>query len=79
MPALTAHEGAGLAGTVWDARAEVDFGLFIRRYIGENPPPEDSLFIGDFETWAARLIRHGEARLSTTGARRLRPAAGGDL
>ncbi len=55
----------------WDAKAEHDIGVFIGRYVRENPPPPGMLFADDFKRWGEKLVRHGEARLRAAGARRL--------
>ncbi len=56
------------AGTQWDARAEYDLGLIIRRYLRDNPPPSDALFADALDLLSERLIGHGRARLDQIGA-----------
>lgn len=60
--------------TVWDARAEVDVGLMIGRYLAERPPPAGSAIAADLEEWGERLSRDGEARLAALQRPRLCPA-----
>jgi len=58
----------------WDARAELDVGLMIKRYLAENPPPKQSRVADDLERWAEGLEDDGRARLQAAGRRRLRSA-----
>lgn len=74
-PILVGHKGgAEIDPVVWDARAEVDISVLIRRYLAEQDPPAESLLAADLEDLAARLERDGRARLSAAGAAQLRVA-----
>lgn len=57
---------------LWDARAELDVGLFIERYLCEHPPPSGAVFAPEFECWSSRLQSRGRERLAELGASRLR-------
>ena len=72
MSLLTATSPA-----VWDRRAELDVGLFIARYMAENPPPADALFVEVFEEWSRKLVGAGRAGLAELGAAPLRATEGG--
>lgn len=72
-PILTPHDGgAARSVATWEARAEVDFAVFIRRYLAERPCPGPSSYLEEFRRWADRLERHGLDRLQASGAQRLR-------
>ncbi len=69
MTLVTGREAA-----VWDARAEVEVGVLILRYLQERPAPPDAGFRRDFEEWGQRLARSGRERLADLGERHLSPA-----
>ena len=56
----------------WEARAQVDVGVMIDRYLAEHPPPAASRGHDLLALWARRLRRAGRARLRAQGASRLR-------
>jgi hypothetical protein len=60
------------SGEEWDARAEYDLGVFMRRYLHDHPPSVPSALSRDFEVWSENLSHDGQARLAALGARRLR-------
>lgn len=55
----------------WDARAELDIGRMIGRYLAQRPAPVDSAVAADLSTWATRLEEDGTDRLAVLGARPL--------
>jgi hypothetical protein len=59
---------------VWDARAEHDVGLLLRRYLRENPAPSGSLVAPELAATSEDLEKSGASQLSQLGARRLRSA-----
>jgi len=61
-------------GVAWDARAELDLALFIKRYLHENRPPAGSRLVADLADYAELLRSDGERRLDALHARRLRAA-----
>ncbi len=63
--------------TLWDARAERDVGLFIERYLTENPPPDGALYADDLAEWARNLKDAGTRCLDACGASPLRSIGGG--
>lgn len=62
------------AAQVWDGRAEVALGVWIKRYLAEDPPPTDSEIADDLSKWAENLERHGHERLAASGGRHLMAA-----
>ncbi len=58
----------------WEARAEQDIGIVIRRYLSEQPCPGPSGVADAFSTWSDGLVCDGQARLEELGIRRLRSA-----
>lgn len=56
----------------WDAQAEYDMGVFMRRYLAENPPPDEAACAEDFRRWSEDLRCDGQARLQELGVGRLR-------
>lgn len=77
-PLLVFHAGANAdAVKTWEAHAEADVGVLIRRYLADHPCPGASRIRGDLEDWADRLEAVGQARLAELGLRRLRPARTG--
>lgn len=72
-PIMLAIDGGGdTAGEVWDARAEVDVALMIRRYLAENPAPAETRVAWDFQAWASALEHDGRVRLAELEAAALR-------
>lgn len=61
----------------WDARATLDIGMLIERYLSERPPPCETLTSAAWTTWSAQLKERGEDRLATLGSRRLAPVGAG--
>jgi hypothetical protein len=57
----------GQTAQVWDARAELDIGLMLRRYVAERPAPEDSRLVDDIEEWASNLAQNGRHHLGELG------------
>jgi hypothetical protein len=58
---------------VWDARAELDVGLMMLRYLADHPAPAGTKLAADLETWGSSLARDGDERLRAAGQRRVRP------
>jgi hypothetical protein len=78
MPTLTKVPTSQVSAdaTTWDARAEVDIGLIILRYISESPPPEGSVVVDSLTDWGERLLADGRRRLEDLGASPLRSIGG---
>jgi hypothetical protein len=55
----------------WDAQAEYDVGVLIRRYLQEHPPPTGARFDRDFARWGERLVKRGGEDLHALGVRHL--------
>jgi hypothetical protein len=60
----------------WDALAEVYVASSIKRYLGDNPPPDGSRLAHDLCEWAQSLERDGCARRPRKPLRRLPRALG---
>jgi hypothetical protein len=56
----------------WDAQAEYDIGVLIRRYLQEHPRPDGAVCAEDFRRWSEALRSDGQARLQALGDHRLR-------
>jgi hypothetical protein len=70
---MVRHEGGDDdAAERWDARAEVDVAVLIRRYLSDHPPPASSELAADLRLWSQNLTHDGLARLEACGGRRLR-------
>jgi hypothetical protein len=74
--ALGGRERSSSHALGWDAQAEYDIGVMIRRYLAEHPPPAGSRSAGFLENCAEDLIVSGDARLGALGARPLAPVGG---
>lgn len=59
---------------IWDARAEADVAVLIRRYLADHPAPGPSRIQDGLLDWADQLEADGQARLEAQGHRRLRAA-----
>jgi hypothetical protein len=66
------QQGEASEAERWDAQAEWDVGVFMRRYLKENPPPDGAVCAEDFHRWSEDLRCDGQARLQELGAVRLR-------
>ncbi len=69
--ATAAPVAPDITGELWDARAERDLGVMIRRYLAEHPPPAGSCCAGVLEDCAEDLIISGDAGLGALQARPL--------
>ena len=63
---------ATVEAVTWDARAEHDMAVMIRRYLRENHAPAGSRIAADLEQYAANLHADADARLRDIDARPLR-------
>lgn len=61
-------------GHEWDARAELEVAVLIKRYLADRPPPPGARVADDLRCWAHRLELDGRARLAELAAPRLRVA-----
>lgn len=48
---------------VWQARAQVDIGVLIEKYLTEHPAPVLAAHAGLYRRWAQELVAAGEARM----------------
>lgn len=65
----------------WDARAQLEIGVLVSRYLADHPAPGPTSCRDDLQLWAAELSLAGEVDLQALGARRLQlagTAQGGD-
>ena len=61
-----------MSAAVWDAQAEHDIGVLIRRYLHEHPAPPGSLAAPELEAAARDLEAAGKQQLDRLAATRLR-------
>lgn len=73
---LTGHDGGneGETAAEWDARAMLEIGRVIQRYLSEFPPPAGALTAEDFHRWGRQLTSAGRVHLQAQGLRELRVA-----
>lgn len=63
MPSTARRTLGESAGALWDARAQIALGTFIRRYVAENPAPDDATLAVACDAWSKRLLTAGQVRL----------------
>lgn len=54
----------------WEARAQLDIGLLIARYLADRPAPGRSRHADLYRQWSDSLQAAGRSRLMDVGARR---------